>query len=377
MVRSHAMIMKTLYLDAAATTPVSPHVLNMMKPYMVQEYGNPSSPHTMGERALAALNDARARLARAIAAKSHEIIFTSGSTESNNLALFGLAHNAKKKKIIVSSIEHASIMKPCDYLKSWGYTIVPIPTNSSGFVDLARLENEIDNNTLVVSIMHANNVIGTIQDIVSIGKICRKKKVPFHTDAAQSFGKSSLHVREMNIDLLSASAHKINGPKGIGVLYVREGIALGTVLFGGGQERGLRSGTENVAGAVGFAAAFEETRKKKWKKVAESRDRLMNELEKIGGVINGSRIHRLENNIHVSFPGHTAEMMVARLSHKGIYVSTGSACETNGEKEDYVLEALGLNKKERDGSLRMSLLSPLSSKEIQRVVKEISSALKK
>lgn len=369
--------MKPLYLDAAATTPVFPSVVKAMIPYYVKEYGNPHSPHLIGERALKALNSARTPLARGLGAKPHEIIFTSGSTESNNLALFGLAHNAKKKKIIVSAIEHASIMKPCEYLHSWGYTLVKIPVNASGFVDLARLEKEIDHNTLLVSIMYANNIIGTVQDIRAIGAICKKKGALFHTDAAQSLGKIALNVKTLDVDLLSASAHKIGGPKGIGLLYIREGINLGAVIFGGGQEREIRSGTENVAGAVGFATAFEDVRKKDWEKIAQSRDKLMNELEKIGGIINGSRVHRLMNNIHVSFPGHDATMMVARLSHKGIYVSMGSACETLGEKEDYVLEALGLNKKEREGSIRISLWEPLSAETIRRVIKEIIFCLKK
>ncbi len=363
--------MKPLYLDAASTTPVFPSVVQAMKPLFTERYGNPSSPHAMGEDALKALTQARTLLAKEINAKPHELIFTSGSTESNNLALFGLVHNAKKKKIIVSAIEHSSVMAPCDYLRSFGYTMVAIPVNAQGFIDLARLEKEIDGNTLVVSIMHANNVMGTVHDVAAIGALCRKKDTLFHTDAAQSFGKLTIDVRAMNIDLLSASAHKMGGPKGTGLLYVREGIALGPTMFGGGQERGLRSGTENVAGAVGFSRALEDVKKKDWKKIARCRDVLMNELEKMGGVITGSRVYRLANNIHVSFPGVDASMLVTRLSHKGIYVSTGSACETLGEKEDHVLRALGLGKKYIEGSIRLSLWEPLSVQDIRRVVNEI------
>lgn len=367
--------MKSLYLDAASTTPVFPSVVNAMTPYFTRDYGNPSSPHLFGENALKALTDARTNLAREIGAKPSEIIFTSGATESNNLALFGLAHNAKKKKIIISAIEHASIVKPCEYLRSWGYTVVSIPVNAEGFVDLLRLEKEIDEHTLLVSIMHANNVVGTLQDITSIGKLCLKKEALFHTDAAQSFGKLKIDVRAMNIDLLSASAHKIGGPKGIGLLYVREGLALGAAMFGGGQERGVRSGTENVPGIIGFSKALEEVKKKNWKKIAKSRDTLMDELEKLGGRITGSRVYRLANNAHVSFPGVDAEMLVTRLSHKKIYVSTGGACESHGEKEDHVLRALGLGKKEIEGSIRISLWGPLSSVDIRRVVDTIAVAL--
>ena len=368
--------MKPLYLDAASTTPVFPAVVKAMMPFFSQTYGNPSSPHTLGEQALKALNDARTRLARELHAKPQEIIFTSGATESNNLALFGLAHHSKKKKIIVSSIEHASMRAPCDYLRSWGYTIVTLPVNSEGFVDCARLEKEIDDATLLVSVMHANNVVGTLQDIGTIGKLCRKKNILFHTDAAQSFGKHAIDVRAMNVDLLSASAHKIGGPKGVGLLYVREGINLGTVMFGGGQERGIRSGTENVAGAVGFATAIAEVKKKDWKKISRCRDTLMQELEKMGGVVNGSRVYRLANNVHVSFPPVDSEMLVTRLSQKGIYVSTGSACESRGDKEDYVLRALGLGKKEIEGSIRISLWDALSQNEIKQTVNKIKSSLR-
>lgn len=369
--------MKALYLDAAATTPVFPSVVQAMKPLLTERYGNPSSPHALGEEALKTLTHARTLLAKEINARPHELIFTSSSTESNNLALFGLAHNAKKKKIIMSAMEHASIRAPCDYLRSFGYTITTIPVNSEGFVDLARLEKEIDEHTLVVSVMHANNIIGTLQDIASIGALCRKKGVVFHTDAAQSFGKLKIDVRTMQIDLLSASAHKIGGPKGIGLLYVREGLSLGPVQFGGGQERGVRSGTENVAGAVGFSKALEEVKKKDWTKIARSRDILMHELEKRGGRINGSRIYRLANNVHVSFPGMDADMLVTRLSHKGIYVSTGSACESRGEKDDHVLRALGLGKKEIEGSIRISLWTAPLPKDIERIIREIGSGLEK
>lgn len=367
--------MKALYLDAASTTPVFPSVVQAMKSLFIERYGNPSSPHAMGDDALKTLTHARTLLAKEINARPHEVIFTSGATESNNLALFGLAHNAKKKKIIMSAIEHASIREPCEYLRSWGYTIVTLPVNAHGFIDLPRLEKEIDSDTFLVSIMHANNVVGTLQDIASIGALCRKKGVVFHTDAAQSFGKLKIDVRAMQIDLLSASAHKIGGPKGIGLLYVREGLSLGPVQFGGGQERGVRSGTENVAGAVGFSKALEEVKKKDWTRISRCRDALMNELEKIGGVINGSRIYRLANNVHVSFPGVDADMLVTRLSHKGIYVSTGSACESRGEKDDHVLRALGLGKKEIEGSIRISLWDALSSADMRRVASGIRASL--
>lgn len=370
--------MKPLYLDAAASTPVSPTILVAMKPYLLEQYGNPSSPHAMGESAMKALTHARTTLAQDIHARAHEMIITSGATESNNLALEGLAKAyPHKKKVIISGIEHASVRAPAYALKAKGYTLVELAVDREGFIDMRQLEKELTPTTLVVSIIHGQNVIGTLQDLESIGKLCRKRGVLFHTDAAQSFGKTTIDVTRMNIDLLSASAHKIGGPKGTGLLYVREGISIKPIIHGGGQERGLRSGTENVASAIGFAKASEELKKKNLKKLEKSRDILMNELEKLGGTINGSRLARLINNIHVSFQNANAEMLVARLSHKGVYVSTGSACETHGDKEDYVLKALGLGAREIKGSIRISLWSPLSSTEIKRVIAEIKKVLTK
>lgn len=367
--------MKERYIDDAATTQVKPAVLKAMLPFFTEDYGNPSSPYALGEMARDAVNESRKKLAKEINSKPQEIIFTSGVTEANNLALQGMARASKKKKIVVSAIEHASIIETCDFLRK-GYEIAKIPVNKEGLLNLRKLEDEIDGNTLLVSVMHANNVIGTIQDIYAIGALCRKKSVLFHTDAAQSFGKLAIDVKAMNIDLLSAGAHKIGGPKGIGFLYAREGIKIEPLIFGGGQERGMRGGTENVPAIVGFARALELQRKINKDKIRKLKDNLIIELEKIGGTINGSKLCRLYNNIHVCFSGIDADSLVAFLSERGIYVSTGSACETRRQKEDHVLKAIGLNGKKIKGSIRITLNEDINQRESEGVVREIMRALK-
>ena len=372
------MVKKEIYLDNAATTPVYKEVANEMAAFYLDEYGNPSSVHEMGERAQAAMNDARANLANEINAKEHEIIFTSGSTESNNLAFFGLAKAHKnKRKIIISSIEHSSIFEICDALKKEGYVIAEIPVDREGFIDIDRLKSEIDNNTLLVSIMHANNEIGVIQDIEKIGEICRENNVFFHSDCAQSFGKLGIDVKKMNINLLTASAHKIGGPKGVGLLYISEGVKILPIIYGGGQERGLRGGTENLPGIIGFAKSLEIIKKIDEEKIRKLRDYFISELEKIGGKINGSKEKIVYNNINVSFLDIDGENLVAFLSHKKIYVSAGSACESKKRKESKVLRELGLNEGERKGSIRISLNESISKKDIEYVIGEMKDAMKK
>ena len=362
--------MKTLYLDDAATTKVRKEVAKEMEKYYLEDYGNPSSRHEMGERARKAVDNAREKLAREINAKPWELIFTSGVTEANNLALQGLARVSKRKKIIISAIEHAAIMETCSYLEKRGYKIIKIPVNKEGLLRLNILEREIDNGTLLVSVMHVNNVLGTMQDLKAIGEICKRKGVLFHTDASQSFGKLDINVKNMNIDLLSASSHKIGGPKGCGFLYVREGINISPLIFGGGQERGLRGGTENVPAIVGFSMALELMKKVNKEKIRKIRDKLIIELEKIGK-INGSKTDRIYNNIHLSISGIEADTLVAFLSRHEVYVSTGSACESKREKEDHVLKAIGLNDEEIRGSIRITVNEDISEKDVSYIVNEI------
>ncbi len=364
--------MKPLYLDSAASTEVSKEVVKAVLPFFTTQYGNPSSPHLMGEQAQKAIQHARKQLASSIGAIPEELIFTSGATESNNLALQGLRKYVKRK-IIVSAIEHASLMEPARFLERNGYRLSIIPVDRHGIIDYATLEREIDDQTLLVSVMHVNNVLGTIQDLKKIGALCRIKGVLFHTDASQSYGKLPINVQTMNIDLLSASAHKIGGPKGVGFLYVRSGVQLEPIILGGGQERGFRGGTENVPGIVGFARAFEIYKKVDQTKLEKLRNFMIQELKKLGGTINGS--DGLATTVHVSFSGIEADTLVLFLSQKKIYVATGSACES--KKEDQALRAIGLSRESVKGSVRITLNEKITKKDIQRTVKELQSYLDK
>jgi len=369
-----------IYLDNAATTRVDKEVVDEMKKYLVDEFGNPSSLHEMGERARKAIDSAREKIAKKINAKTGEVYFTSGGTEANNIAIQGVAlanENKKRNKIITSKIEHASVSNTCNYLKSLGYEIVEIAVDKGGIINLDALKKEIDDRTLLVSIMHVNNEIGTIQPIKEIGKLCKEKGVLFHSDAVQSFGKIDIDVKDMNIDLLSASGHKINGPKGIGFIFVREGVRIKPLVYGGQQEKGLRSGTENTAGIMGFAKALEITECLDKEKIRKLRDRLIEGLEKIGGKINGSKEKRIYNNVSVRFDGIDAEMMVLYLSGEGIMVSTGSACESKKKEESRVLRAIGLNEKESRGSIRIVLGKETTNKDIEYALRKIEEGVKR
>jgi len=357
-----------LYLDNASTTRVFDEVVKEMERCMKTIYGNPSSQHQKGEKALEEIMKAKKNIAHEINSKPEEVYFTSGGTESNNIALLGLERN-NRKKVIISEAEHSSINNVAEELERRGFVLVKIKLNNGGLVDFKMLEREIDEDTLIVSIMHVNNVIGTIQDIRKIGEMCRKRGAYFHTDAVQSFGKIEIDVKKMNIDMLSASAHKIGGPKGIGFIYVKNGIKINPLIYGGGQERGLRSGTENVPGICGFSKALEIARKIDKKKVRKERDYLASELEKISGRINGDRDKRIWGNIHVSFSGIDAEMLVYHLSRTKIYVSSGSACESKRGEEDRVLKSIGISGNK--DSIRISFFEPVSHADLSRVVKEI------
>ena len=369
--------MKEIYLDNSATTRINPVVVKSMEEVFLRTYGNPSSLHKLGEESLNSINIARKKFAKEIGAKSHEIVFTSCGTESNNLAIQGLARaNPTKRKIIISSIEHPSITETCKFMKSQSYEIVEIPVDKEGILDTLLLEKEIDKDTLLVSLIHVNNLFGTIQDLKKIGKICKKKKVYFHTDAVQGFGKINLNVRDMNIDLLSASAHKIGGPKGIGFLYFREEIKIDPLIFGGGQERNLRSGTENVSGIIGFAKALELERKVDKKKIKNIRDEFIELLETLGGKINGSKEKRSFDNIHVSFEKISSEKLVYHLSEKKIYASVGSACDTKKKTERKILKSIEMDEKSINGSIRFTLSDKTNKRDVRKVIKEIKNFLK-
>lgn len=365
--------MKDIYLDYAATAPVFSEAVKEAVKTLMSDYGNPSSLHRKGEDALKIITDARKAISREINCRPEEIIFTSGATESNNLAF---RVKSKKRKIFVSSIEHPSVMQAAEHLVSQGYKVIKIPVNRLGLVDIEFLHKEVDDKTLLVSVMHVNNIFGVIQDLESIGKICRNNKALFHTDAVQSFGKLKIDVNKIGVDMLSVSAHKIGGLKGTGFLYVRKGIDLQPIILGSGQERGMRSGTENVPGIAGFAKALEMQRKVDAEKIRKLRDKLMTGLERLGGKINGSKDRRIWNNVHVSFPGKDNEGIVLALSLKGIYVSTGSACESKKSREDYILKAIGLREDYIRSGIRITLGHETKEKEIQTILDEIKKILR-
>jgi cysteine desulfurase len=369
--------MKEIYLDNSATTKVDSKVVKVVKEVFTKNYGNPSSLHSLGEKSRKAIDKSRKNLSREIGAKPQEIIFTSGGTESNNLAIQGLAKaNSKKKKIIISSIEHPSITETCKFMKSEGYEIVEIPVNREGILNIEKLENSIDKNTLLVSVIHVNNVFGTIQNLKNIGKICKMKKVYFHTDAIQSFGKLKINIKDMNIDLLSASGHKIGGPKGTGFLYLKEGVKIKPLIFGGGQEKNIRSGTENVSGIVGFSKALDLEKTKNSLKISKLQKNLIDELEKLGGKINGSKEKRICNNVHVSFKEINSERLIYFLSERKIYASIGSACDRKKRNEDNLLKNIGMNKKEINGSIRFTLNKGTTEKDIRKVIEGVRRFLK-
>ena len=365
--------MKEIYLDNAATTKMSNKVIRAMNS-AAKTYGNPSSPHLIGKEARKALENAKKRLAAKINCLPFEIVLTASGTESNNLLILGCAEaQTRKKKLIISSIEHSSIYEPAMELKRQGYEIVLIPIDREGIVDIEFLRREIDANTLLVSVIHANSETGVIQDIESIGKICREKGVLFHTDALQSFAKIPIDVKKMNVDLLSAGAHKIGGPKGIGLLYVRSGVSIKPLIYGGGQEKGLRSGTENVWGAMGFAVASEENNNSA--KVRNVRNYFVKEVEKIGGKWNGSEDRTIYCHAHISFPGFSGQSIVSYLSEKGIMCSTGSACDSKIE-EKRVLESIGLPDEEIKGAVRFVFSQENKKKDVDSVIKHLSTFFK-
>jgi len=378
--------MKKIYLDYAATTPVDKRVLKEMQPYFEQKFGNTMSLHSFGQEAKLALEKSRQVLADIINAEPNEIIFTSSATESNNLALKGIASANREKgnHIIISSIEHPCIMESAKWLEKQGFKITKLPVDKYGMVNPKDVEKEIRPETVLVSVMHASNEIGTIQPIAEIGKICKQKGVYFHTDAAQSFGKIPIDVKKMNIDLLTASSHKIYGPKGAGLLYVREEIKIAPLLHGGGQENGLRSSTINVPAIVGFAKAAEICKKEMGprgypenKRLIKLRDKLIKGVLKIDGArLNGDPKKRLPNNINVSFSYIEGESLVIQLDLQGIACSTGSACSSIKLEPSYVLLAIGLKHEEAHGSLRISLGRYTTKKEIDYFLKILPGIIK-
>ncbi|MDP3027280.1 MAG: cysteine desulfurase family protein [Nanoarchaeota archaeon] len=373
--------MKTIYLDNAATTKVDEKVIKEMLPYFSEKYGNASSQHLVGQEAKRALEEARHVIAKSINAKDDEIIFTSGGTEANNLALKGLFFANKengKKHIITTKIEHDCVLNSCKWLEKQGAKITYLNVDKDGFISLEELKKEITPETLVVSVIHGNNEIGTIQDLEAIGKICREKGVHFHIDACQSYTKTDIDVKKQNLDLVTLNAHKIHGPKGVGALYIREGIVIIPLLHGGGHERNLRSGTENVPGIVGFVKAVKIASNSDVKQISKLRDYLIEEILKIPNTkLNGSREKRLCNNINISFNNIEGEAIGGYLDAYGICSSTGSACSSHTLESSHVLKAIGLSDLQANTSLRLSLSKYNTKEEIDYVLEILNKVVDK
>lgn len=350
--------MKQIYFDNAATTKVDEEVLKKMLPYFNEKYGNASSNHFKGQEAKQALEESRRIIAKSIGAKTHEIIFTSGGTESNNLAIKGVfyANYPQKNHIITTKIEHDCILNACKWLETQGAKITYLNVDSEGFIDLEELKKAITPKTILASIIHGNNEIGTVQNLEEIGKICRDNEVLFHSDVCQSFTKTQVDVNKQNLSLVTLNSHKIHGPKGVGALYIKEGTKIIPVSHGGGHERNIRSGTENVSGIVGFAKAVEIANKKNIERMTYLRDKLIDGILKIPHVkLNGSREKRLCNNVNVSFNNIEGESIGGYLERYGICTSTGSACSSHTLQISHVLKAIGLTPIESNSSLRISI----------------------
>jgi len=373
--------MKTIYLDNAATTRVDEKVVEAMLPYFSEKYGNASSQHLVGQEAKRALEEARHVIAKAINAKDDEIIFTSGGTEANNFALKGLFFANKetgKKHIITTKIEHDCILNSCKWLEKQGAKIIYLDVDNQGFINLEQLKQAINENTLVVSIIHGNNEIGAIQDIEKIGKICHEKGTLLHTDACQSFTKTEINVKKQNLDLVTLNAHKIHGPKGIGALYIRSGVKIEPLLHGGGHEKGLRSSTENIPGIIGFAKAVKLADDGHIKHMTKLRDKLISGILQIPNTnLNGPKENRLCNNINVRFNNIEGEAIGGYLDAYGICSSTGSACSSHTLEPSHVLLALGLSPLEANSSLRLSLSRENTEEEINKVLEVLPKIIEK
>ena len=368
--------MMRVYLDNAATTRVDIDVIKAMNPFFIETFGNASSLHAFGRDAAQAMKDARAQVAKLIKAESEDIIFTGGGTESDNIALKGIAFQDRYEKghIITSAIEHPAILNTCKYLENrFGYTVTYIPVDKEGLVKPESIEKAILPQTKLISIMHGNNEIGTIEPIDEIGNIAYKHNIPFHTDAVQSIGKIPIDVEKMHIDMLSISSHKIHGPKGVGALYIRKGLNLEPLVHGGGHEKGLRSSTENIPGIVGLGKACELVQTRydtDIPRMITLRNKLINGvLDNIAeSYLNGHPEKRLPNNSSFRFSAIEGESLVLSLDAKGIAGSTGSACSSKKLEPSHVLRAIGLSEIESHGSLRLTLSRETKDEEISYVL---------
>jgi len=364
-----------IYFDYAATTPVHPEVIRAMEPYLSEIFGNPSSPHSFGQEAKAAVEEARAKVAQLIGAREEEVIFTSGGTEANNLALYGVAYALRQRgnHIITSSIEHHSVLEACNFLEELGLEVTYLPVDGYGLLDPEDVRKAITPRTVLISIMHANNEVGTIEPIREVASIAKEYDVYLHTDAVQTVGHIPVNVDDLGVDLMSISAHKLYGPKGVGALYVRKGLMFTPFVRGGGQEKGRRAGTENVPGIVGFGRACElalQDLEGEMKRLTALRDGLIRGLlERIKGIhLNGHPTERLPGNVNVRIDSVEAETLLLNLDLEGIAVSTGSACSSGDLEPSHVLLAMGCSPEEALSALRLSLGRWTTQEEIDRLL---------
>jgi len=371
-------------MDHSATTPVAPEVLEAMLPYFRERFGNPSSLHSFGLEARTALEESREKVARLLGADPEEIIFTSGGTESDNLALKGIAYKNRSegRHIVTTAIEHPAVLEVSRELERQGFQVTYVAVDHDGLVDLSALEGALRKDTILISVMHANNEVGTIQPLEKIGQMAEERDIYFHTDAVQTAGKIPVKVKDLGTDLLSLSAHKLYGPKGIGALYVRKGSRIQSITEGGGHERGMRSGTENVAGIVGLGRAADLAREimhEEMERLTRLRDSLaelvLGRVEKAW--INGSMTRRLPSNLNFGFEYVEGESLLLYLDSKGIAVSTGSACSSHKLEPSHVLLALGLKPEQCHGSLRITMGRSNSKDDVDYVAECIAEAVER
>ena len=367
----------TIYLDHAATTPTDPRVVERMTPYFTDLFGNASSIYALGRRSLAALDDARETVARLLGCRPTEIVFTGGGSEADNLAIKGAAFAARRRgnHIITSAVEHHAVLHTCQFLEQQGYTVTYLPVDEYGLVAPEAVASAITPETSLVTIMYANNEVGTIEPIAEIGAICRERRIPFHTDAVQAGGLLDLDVTSLKVDMLSLSAHKFYGPKGVGILYIRQGTRIQPQLLGGSQERNRRAGTENVPGVVGAAEALRLARAGREAEVARLRslrDELTAGMLILPGVaLTGHPSQRLPNSASFVIAGVEGESLLINLDLAGVAASSGSACATGSVEPSHVLTALGLSPAEARGHLRLTLGHSTTEEDIHRVLAEL------
>ena len=374
--------MKRIYMDHAATTPLAPEVLEAMIPYFSERYGNPSSLHSFGREAREAVDDARTEVAALLNAEPSEIYFTSGGTESDNLALKGIARKNKKmgRHIITSSIEHPAVLEVCKALTKEGFEVTYLPVTREGLVEVGAVEEAVREDTILISVMHANNEIGTIQPLEEIGRLAGEKEIYFHTDGVQTAGKIPVDVKALGVDAFSLSGHKLYGPKGVGALYVRKGVRVESIQQGGGHERGMRSGTENVPGIVGLGKAARIAKGN----MAEESERMRSLRDRMSGWVqkeiedswlNGHPVKRLPSNLNFGFRYIEGESLLLYLDAKGVAASTGSACSSKKLAASHVLSAIGLEPVESHGSLRITLGMENTEEDVDCACRAISESV--